>query len=702
MTDSTTLLLVEDDLGLRTFLADNLTADGFNVLLADSVRDAVRLLEYKQPDLALVDLGLPDGSGLDLIRQRARGRRRRLAARPGPAARDPHRPRGRARPRPRVRARRGRLRLQALLLRGAARPRARRSCAARQPRQALGRLRVGDLEIDPPSREVRLRGRRVELSQKEFALLEGAGGRRRRACSRRRSCCATSGASARMGATRTLDSHACRLRQKLGTARRPLRRERVGRRLPARRRAGRGGGGVSGLALVGLARRRGLRGGSPRCCRRGSSAARRSSPTRATSCAGRCARRGWVCTALDDAERAAAVDLELRRAALALDDLAAAARGRRAGERAQLVDVGALLDDAAEAWRPLARAFGAELAVEPLRGRALVRADPVRLAQACGNLVANAVEHGGVARAGARARARGAGARRGRGRGAGAARAGAGAGRRHRRSARARARRGRARPAPRAAAASPSRRGIAERHGGRLAAAPSAAGACLVLELPGADGSGPARSAPMSRRRRGALLIGLALALGGLAASDVGRREAAVRAQLAPLVDVVVAGRDLAAAAAARGRRTSRSAASPRATRRSARRPCPRRSSAGGRPRPCPAARTSARASSRTSRRPARRRSAAASARSRSPGPARPSSSSRARGSTSSSSRSAAARASRSPGADVLAARPLAARRRARTPRASRPRCASPRRQALTLASLEAGAREVRLLARTR
>jgi pilus assembly protein CpaB len=50
----------------------------------------------------------------------------------------------------------------------------------------------------------------------------------------------------------------------------------------------------------------------------------------------------------------------------------------------------------------------------------------------------------------------------------------------------------------------------------------------------------------MTRRRRGALLIGLALALGGLAASDVGRRERAVRAQLAPLVDVVVAGRDLA------------------------------------------------------------------------------------------------------------------------------------------------------------
>src|SRR3954465_11911706 len=65
--DPTTLLLVEDDLGLRTFLADNLTAAGFNVLLAATVRDAVRLLEYKNPDPALRAPGLPDGSGLDLI-----------------------------------------------------------------------------------------------------------------------------------------------------------------------------------------------------------------------------------------------------------------------------------------------------------------------------------------------------------------------------------------------------------------------------------------------------------------------------------------------------------------------------------------------------------------------------------------------------------------------------------------------------------
>ncbi|HVL97042.1 MAG TPA: Flp pilus assembly protein CpaB [Solirubrobacteraceae bacterium] len=49
----------------------------------------------------------------------------------------------------------------------------------------------------------------------------------------------------------------------------------------------------------------------------------------------------------------------------------------------------------------------------------------------------------------------------------------------------------------------------------------------------------------MTRRRRGLLLVALALVLGGLAASDVARREAALERRLAPLVDVVVARSDL-------------------------------------------------------------------------------------------------------------------------------------------------------------
>jgi pilus assembly protein CpaB len=45
----------------------------------------------------------------------------------------------------------------------------------------------------------------------------------------------------------------------------------------------------------------------------------------------------------------------------------------------------------------------------------------------------------------------------------------------------------------------------------------------------------------VSRRRRAALLLGLALVLGSLAAADVGRREAALRAQVGPAVEVLVA-----------------------------------------------------------------------------------------------------------------------------------------------------------------
>jgi pilus assembly protein CpaB len=47
----------------------------------------------------------------------------------------------------------------------------------------------------------------------------------------------------------------------------------------------------------------------------------------------------------------------------------------------------------------------------------------------------------------------------------------------------------------------------------------------------------------VSRRRRGLLLLGLALVLGGLAAADVARREAALERRLGPAVPVVVARR---------------------------------------------------------------------------------------------------------------------------------------------------------------
>ena len=200
--------------------------------------------------------------------------------------------------------------------------------------------------------------------------------------------------------------------------------------------------------------------------------------------------RGPLCAArlgLHGIDDAAAIDLELRRAALALDDLVAAGRGDRARGRSQLVDVGALLDDGAEAWAPLASAFGSSLSVEPLRGRALVRADLLRLAQACGNLVANALEHGGSP---VRVRGRVV---------AGRVRievsdAGPGL------------------PEPVSRLIARRRRGVAPRgrgltiasriardHGGRLSSAPSSRGACLVIELPSADAAPAIEPFPPSR-----------------------------------------------------------------------------------------------------------------------------------------------------------------------------------------------------------
>ncbi len=57
--DAATILVVEDDDATRTFLADNLTADGHAVLVADCARDGLRLLETNFPDLAVIDVACP-------------------------------------------------------------------------------------------------------------------------------------------------------------------------------------------------------------------------------------------------------------------------------------------------------------------------------------------------------------------------------------------------------------------------------------------------------------------------------------------------------------------------------------------------------------------------------------------------------------------------------------------------------------------
>ena len=64
-----TVVVCEDDEPTLGLLCDHLEADRFRALPAPSASDALRLCHYKQPDLLLLDLRLPDASGLDVLRE---------------------------------------------------------------------------------------------------------------------------------------------------------------------------------------------------------------------------------------------------------------------------------------------------------------------------------------------------------------------------------------------------------------------------------------------------------------------------------------------------------------------------------------------------------------------------------------------------------------------------------------------------------
>lgn len=69
-----TILIVEDDMILNKTLAYNLTSDGYEVTSAYRYRETVNYLKDKEFDVALLDINLPDGNGLDLCREiRGRG-----------------------------------------------------------------------------------------------------------------------------------------------------------------------------------------------------------------------------------------------------------------------------------------------------------------------------------------------------------------------------------------------------------------------------------------------------------------------------------------------------------------------------------------------------------------------------------------------------------------------------------------------------
>lgn len=156
------ILIVDDEAQIRSFLDISLRAAGYECIQAASGREALQLHAHKAPELLLLDLGLPDISGHEVIRTlRTRSQTPiialsvrsedadKVAALDAGANDYVQKPFSTAELLARIRAC---LRIS--------------SAIATQPV-----LDVGDLHIDVPAHTVQLAGSAVNLSKKEFDLL---------------------------------------------------------------------------------------------------------------------------------------------------------------------------------------------------------------------------------------------------------------------------------------------------------------------------------------------------------------------------------------------------------------------------------------------------------------------------------------------------------------------------------------------------
>ncbi len=159
-----TILVVEDDTETRSALVRELVAGGYTVVEAPDGRTALERWTARRPDLVLLDLGLPDMDGLRVVTAI-----RREAATPIVILS------GRYEEREKVEA----------LDRGAddyvtkpfgvdelrARLRVALRRAAGPGGDTAGRIAVGSLVLDAASHEVRVAGRSLDLTPREFELL---------------------------------------------------------------------------------------------------------------------------------------------------------------------------------------------------------------------------------------------------------------------------------------------------------------------------------------------------------------------------------------------------------------------------------------------------------------------------------------------------------------------------------------------------
>jgi two-component system, OmpR family, response regulator RegX3 len=204
-----TILLVEDEESITTPLVAALEREGFDTAVSATAGESIEAAERVKPDLVLLDVMLPDGSGFDVCRE-LRSRSRvpiiMLTARGEEADRVAGLELGAddyvVKP---FSARELVARVRAVL----------RRTAEAGERRPEGVTEVGDVRLDPARRTVAFRGEELELSRKEFDLLrlliENAGS----VVTRERLIDEVWDTNW-FGSTKTLDVHVSGLRKKLG------------------------------------------------------------------------------------------------------------------------------------------------------------------------------------------------------------------------------------------------------------------------------------------------------------------------------------------------------------------------------------------------------------------------------------------------------------------------------------------------------
>jgi two-component system response regulator RegX3 len=203
------ILLVEDEESITAPLSEALSREGFDTSVAGSASAALELAKQVRPDLVLLDVMLPDGSGFDVARELRRDSRVpiiMLTARGEEADRVAGLELGAddyvVKP---FSARELVARVRAVL----------RRVAETGERRAEGAIVVGDVRLDADRRSTTLQGAELELSRKEFDLLrllmENAGS----VVTRERLIDEVWDTNW-FGSTKTLDVHVSGLRKKLG------------------------------------------------------------------------------------------------------------------------------------------------------------------------------------------------------------------------------------------------------------------------------------------------------------------------------------------------------------------------------------------------------------------------------------------------------------------------------------------------------